>query len=103
MSRYDPTDINAIDRDEAARLSALRVLREQEANDFRWLMQHAQGRRIMRDMLKQAEVNKDCFTGNSTTFYNEGKRSVGLYFEGKLKEHTLDEYCLMLKEQQDNV
>lgn len=103
MSRYDPTDINAAERREADQQSAQRVRKEQEASDFEWLMQDPRGRRLVRGLLAESQVDKDCFTGNSSTFYNEGKRSVGLHLEGKLKQYTLDHYCLMLKEQQDNV
>lgn len=103
MSRYDPTDINATERREADQQSAERVRREQEATDFEWLMADPRGRRVVLGLMREAQVDKDCFTGNSTTFYNEGRRAVGLYLEGKIKQHALDAYCLMLKEQQSNV
>lgn len=97
---YDPTDIIEQQRLREAQESALRVLREQEANDFRWLMQHKQGRRILRRLFQVCEMGKDCFTGNSTTFYKEGKQAVGQHFENQAKQYALDHYCTMLKEQQ---
>lgn len=97
---YDPTDIIEQQRAKEARESADRVLREQEASDFRWLMQHKQGRRFLRRLFEKCEMGKDCFTGNSTTFYKEGKQAVGQHFEDMAKKYALDHYCTMLKEQQ---
>ena len=36
------------------------------------------GRWFLMRMLDVTEVNSMCFTGNSKTFYNEGRRDVGL-------------------------
>ncbi len=38
------------------------------------------------DVLDFCGLNSGSFTGNSTTFFNEGKRAVGLYLLGVLQE-----------------
>jgi hypothetical protein len=100
---YDPTDIRHLERRENDEKSAARVATEQQRADFEWLASDPRGRRILREFLAEVGITDDCFTGNSTTFYREGKRAAGLWFELRLKRHALDSYCLMLKEQQSDV
>lgn len=38
------------------------------------------------DLLDFCGLNSESFTGNSSTFYNEGKRAVGLYLLSVLQE-----------------
>lgn len=42
------------------------------------LLKSASGRWFLMRLLDNSYVLGQCFTGNSTTFYNEGKREVGL-------------------------
>jgi hypothetical protein len=37
------------------------------------------GREVLFDLLNQCGLFRDSFTGNSQTFYNEGRRAAGLY------------------------
>lgn len=37
------------------------------------------GRRVLYEILSTCGVYHDCFTGNSRSFYLEGKRAVGLH------------------------
>jgi hypothetical protein len=63
------------------------------------------GRWFLMRLLDAAKVNAPCFTGNSQTFYNEGRREVGLMLlnniaalglEGiKLKQEAEIEYIKM--------
>lgn len=46
--------------------------------DFKDTFSSAHGRRVYRWLLGQCMVFETTFTGNSKTFYNEGRRSVGL-------------------------
>ena len=36
------------------------------------------GQRVLKDILSEAGVFDSCFTGNSHTFYKEGRRDIGL-------------------------
>jgi hypothetical protein len=42
------------------------------------LLRSESGRWFLMRMLDTTKVNSMCFTGNSKTFYNEGRRDVGL-------------------------
>jgi len=80
------------------RSEASKLARQVEANDIKWLMSNRQGRRIVWRLLAQAGVYRDSFTGNSTTFYNEGRRSAGLSLLSDVVAHAHDSYILMLTE-----
>ena len=41
---------------------------------------HPAGRRVLHRMLSMCEIYSDSFTGNSGTFYREGKRAIGLQY-----------------------
>lgn len=95
----DPRDIVALQRHQAEEESKAKLVQDQQADDLRWLMAHAQGRRIMARLLALSGTERGSFTGNSTTFFNEGQRSVGLVFENEVKAIAFDHYIAMLKEQ----
>jgi hypothetical protein len=68
--------------------------RRREANDLRDVMSMPQGRRVMWRILVKAGVYSDGFTGDNRTFFNEGRRSIGLQLMAELeaaaKEHFID-------------
>ncbi len=77
-----------------------RMLRD--VADITWLMGHSQGRRIMYGLLAAAGVYQGSFTGNSETFYKEGKRAIGLQYLAIVNEHCAEEFVLMLKEHKED-
>ena len=78
--RYQQTEIRKMDQN--AMLSMLK------SRDGRWF--------IMR-MLDSAGVNSQSFTGNSTTFYNEGKRQIGLELLARIQELGIEAVKLKQK------
>lgn len=97
----DPIDINARARQAAVQQAAIDAAIAQELDDMRWLMAHKQGRRIAWRILQEARTDLQSFTGNSETFFNEGKRSVGRYLKGKIEEASEDAFFVMKKENKD--
>lgn len=97
----DPTDIRAEQaRDEAAKnAAAALVLGEKE--DLVWLMSMPRGRRVVWRLLERTGLHRSSFTGNSTTFFNEGARNVGLQIQALVLEHCAEHYIEMLLEQKD--
>lgn len=53
--------------------------RDKELDDLRQILSTYAGRAFIWRMLAQCGVYKTSFTGNSTTFFNEGKRHIGLW------------------------
>lgn len=99
MNRLDPRDIRAIERQQQDELVKQELQRGQQAADLAWLMSHEQGRRIVARLLDLSGVERNSFTGNSTTFYNEGARSLGVLLLAEVKAVAWDHYIAMLKEQ----
>ena len=87
--------VNAADED-ALRDSATREMDRlrQEANDLRDVMARPEGRRVMWRVLVSAGIYSDGFTGDNRTFFNEGRRSIGLQLMAELeaaaKQHFID-------------
>jgi hypothetical protein len=61
-------------------------------------MSSKQGRRVAARLLAEAGIHRSSFTGNSETFFKEGKRAFGLAIESELTTHCFAEYILMLTE-----
>lgn len=53
-------------------------IRNRELKDIEVLLAQPEGRRFIARMLTLARMFHESFTGNSTTFYYEGKRSIGV-------------------------
>lgn len=77
-----------------------RLKLEQHVADFRWLMNDPRGRRLMHDWLKDSGLYRKSYTGNSETYYLEGRRSFGLELLGEINTLTPDKFVTMLEEQQ---
>lgn len=72
--------------------------RRQELQDIVWLMDSGQGRRILSRLMAVTGVFHISMTGNSLTYYNEGRRSVGLELLADVNEVCPEKYILMLNE-----
>lgn len=98
MSERNPTDLSA-QRAETARLEALQQqVHKRDQEDIKWLMSSQGGRRIMWGLLGRAGVFRSSFTGNSTTFFNEGQRNLGLIYLNLINEFCPDQYVTMARE-----
>lgn len=73
-------------------------IRERELNDVRTVMATVEGRRFVWRMLDRAGVFRTSFTGNSTTFFNEGMRNMGLIVLADVHEACSDKYIQMMTE-----
>lgn len=89
---------NSIEARDAQRSESGKLSRQIEANDLKWLMSTKQGRRFMRKVLAMSGVHRSSFTGNSETFFREGRRSLGLDLLAEVTRETFDEYLQMIAE-----
>lgn len=97
-------DFNAGDASKVvARTKKLARGDEMRRNGLRQIMSTPEGRAWMWALLGECRIFQTCFTGNSTTFFNEGKRDVGLPIMAEITEHFADEYLLMAKEARQHV
>lgn len=94
----NPTDIHLIDEDAARAQREANIAAQKAEEDFKWVVSTEQGRRFLWDLLAFTGVYRSSFTGNSHTFFNEGRRDVGLRLIGQLHEYAPEAYLRMLKE-----
>ena len=73
-------------------------VRDRELHDMRSVMETVEGRRFVWRLLSQAGVFRTSFTGNSTTFFNEGMRNIGLIVMADVQEACADKYLEMMNE-----
>ena len=71
---YDASDAAQVKR---ARRGA-QIGRRHDSEDLLWILSDRRGRRFLWRLLDRCGVFRTSFTGNSTTFFNEGMRNVGL-------------------------
>lgn len=91
-------DTRALQRDARKHQENLQLAAQREIDDLRAVMRTPEGRRVIGRLLERSGVDQISFTGNSTTFYNEGRRSVGIELTKTLREHTPEEYIHMVQE-----
>lgn len=71
---------------------------EQYEADVQWLMNDRAGRRLMWGILTRTGLYQSSFTGNSTTFFREGQRNVGLRLTRDLQAYSPKRYMEMWAE-----
>jgi len=73
-----------------------------EIEDLKWVMSNKRGRRFAWRLLDRAGIYRTSFTGNSTTFFNEGMRNIGLMLVADIHEACPEAYALMIKENRND-
>lgn len=92
---------NAADENQVKKAGQRQKLAEDRYDDdFEWLMQSPRGRRLMWAWLSECGVYTTSFTGNSTTFFNEGRREIGLKRMADIHRVCPNEYVRMINEAQ---
>lgn len=66
------------------------------------IVEHADARFFLWDLLEFCGINRGSFTGNSETFFLEGSRNVGLKLQYDLTKHFPESYVAMMKEAQND-
>lgn len=82
--------------DDATKTRSLR--RDRELRDLSTVMRTREGRRLMWRLLESGRIFAPCFTKNSETFFNEGKRELMLEFFNDIMICAPDEFRLMQEE-----
>lgn len=79
-----------------------RDTKKRQAEDMRSVLGTIQGRRLIWRYLKECRIFEVSFTGNSTTFFNEGMRNIGLKILSDINEADPGAYNKMLSESKEN-
>lgn len=72
--------------------------RESELEDVKTLMSTEAGRRFAARLMEIAGLYRSSFTGNSTTFFNEGQRNVGIQIFTDIQLSCPESHSIMLDE-----
>tara|TARA_R110002020_G_scaffold192519_2_gene392700 strand:- start:1279 stop:1596 length:318 start_codon:yes stop_codon:yes gene_type:complete len=76
----------------------LQVAREKE--DMSVMLNNPAGRRVLWRIMEQSKLlASDMFTGNSTTFYNLGKRDLGLWLYNEIMGSEPKAFLTMMNDQ----
>lgn len=95
----DPVDTQQQETDAAAEKAKAEFKRRQEIDDLKWLMAHAQGRRIVARIFERTGIRRTPFnTSGSVMSFNAGAQNVGLWLEAEILETSFEGYVKMLKE-----
>ncbi len=81
----------------------VRSIEVKASDDLRAVLSSPNGRRFIWRLLKDCKIYEESFTGNSTTFYNEGRRSVGLKILDSVMKADVDMYLKMQLEHKGEV
>jgi len=74
--------------------------RATEREDLIWLMERAQGRRVLWSILEDAGLLRSSFAGTTNeTFFREGERNVALKLQAKLRLADEAKFSEVLQEQ----
>lgn len=97
----NPTDLAAINAEREEQRKTEAIAQQTELNDMRQIMATDYGRRFMWNLLAKAGVYRTSFTGNSTTFFNEGQRNIGLMMQSQILQACPEQYIVMLNESKE--
>lgn len=93
---YDPFDISAQERDDQDRQRLEKIARQYEAEDFKTVMQTAQGRRFIGRLIERSGMYRTSFTGDNETFFREGSRNFGILLVALINQHCPEQYQQMI-------
>lgn len=96
---HDVTDTASQEREAAAAEQKAEFKRKQQVDDIKWLMAHAQGRRIMARLFDKTGIRRTPFnTSGSVMSFNAGMQNVGLWLEAEVLDAAPEAYLRLLKD-----
>lgn len=96
---YNPLDPQAQAAAQKKSAEAIKLEREREIADLKYLMDQPAGRRFIWKMLERSGVFKSSFSLNGLEMsFKEGNRNSGLYLVAEINEHCPERYVQMIKE-----
>lgn len=94
------------DDDQLASESARKkeILLQRDIDDVRFVMDSAQGRRVVWSVLEQGKVFSACFAGDpQVTAFNEGQRNLALALFQRVMAHCPEQYLKMAAEANEEI
>lgn len=96
---HKPLVQNAADEDQVkdAKLK-LKLSRDTELNDLRFILSSQQGRRFFYRLLAECRVFNSVWEASAKIHYNSGRQDVGHFIQAEIVEADQDAYFKMLTE-----
>lgn len=99
---FDPLDRQANDAGRAQEADSQKSARFEELEDFKFVMSHQQGRRLMWRLLSKAGVYRTSFSQNGLEMaFREGQRNLGLFLQAEILDACPERHQQMVKESRD--
>ena len=99
---YNPLDIDGEDSDDGVTEALEALIRSDQDEDLRWLVNDKRGRRIMWRLLSEAGVYRQSYLGSTEEMvFREGQRSIGLLLLDDINRLAPERYHAMVKERKD--
>jgi|TARA_R100001530_G_scaffold37085_2_gene28804 hypothetical protein len=87
-------------RQHKKRSKAFKLRETKEKEDLSKMLKDPSGRRVLWRIMEQSKLlAPDMFTGNSTTFYNLGKRDLGLWLYNEIMGSEPQAFMKIMDEQ----
>ena len=103
ITEFNPAEDDAQVEATARGAEVHRLMREQEVEDFKWLMGHKQGRRNMWRFLSMTALHSTPHVMGASSednAFRAGCQNIGIALQALIHEHCPDTYHLMVKERQ---
>lgn len=88
---------------EAARRNDARhqaaIAQREERADWLWLSNSERGLRLARRLLREGGLLEPSYTGNSDTYFREGKRAIALWLVGRVRDHAPEKLPELFREE----
>ena len=75
-----------------------RISARRDLEDVAFVLSTVEGRRCYWGLMRRCGIHRSSFTGNNTTFFNEGERNIGLQMLSDLEEADPTAYAKCLSE-----
>jgi len=99
---HDPYDNHAQEAAEAKEAEAKRLERDREVDDFKWLMGHRQGRRVMWRLLSMTGLFRNPHVpGTDDVLFRCGEQNIGQQLLAEIHLLCPEQYHGMVKEHQE--
>jgi hypothetical protein len=85
----------------AAAKEQAELIVQRRANQMRHTISHRDGRAVFLRLFEDAGIFRTSFTGNSTTFFNEGMRNIALKYLNEILEVDFASFMFMLAEHKE--
>lgn len=77
----------------------LKLKQDQRQSDLKFIMSHPQGIRFLKSFISELRIFDPSFTGGSETFFNEGKRSIGLKLIEEIRSADESKFLEIIKKE----